>query len=473
MEGAVLYFQKDVYTTVRMKGYRRDLDARSNFSESQQNRERIRRWSKLVELGDTAAETIFRAATVRELADYAKVDIAGLQPDQVVAEYDRIERSILAAHGSLSDFSDKLLVGDLKQGVSTTNEIARIADPGVLFSSMLRAQSPRTRFEARRALWMGAFFWKFEREIGKTEDLQSALRGLEFFLDSRLHSTVAPATVKMYHGIHVDERGVPHVPHVRLPRVDGSPEERVNGENEVTIAVRTLRHPKDPHRTITVAIDARPKSRLSAILKTMRKGEAFQDLRDILGVTITVFQDQGDELQAIVDVLDETFIANPDDRDVHPLRQHPDFFARETNANRDAAFAPEKFTTTWELTRALEERARVYELMKKVYPNERALRLFDQAVELLGRRKIPLEVQVMTMEDMVKAKLAAAGVNHEVYETKRVMSDMSDYDLSTLEILFPKEIYTTDWKNPAIQAAIKEKKLATMGLTRKMLDMLV
>lgn len=455
-----------------MKGYRRDLDARSSVSESRQNRERIRRWSRLVELGDTTEESVFRIATVRELAEYAKVDISTLSPDELVLEYDRIERSILAAHGSLSDFSDKLLVGDLKQGMSTTNEVARIADPGVLFSSMLRAHSPRTRFEARRALWMGAFFWKFEREIGKTEDLQSVLRGLEFFLDSRLDVSVAPTTVKMYHGIHVDEHGVPHVPHVRLPHADGSPEERVAGENEVSIAVRTLRHPKDPNRTITVAIDARPKSRLSAILKTMRKGETFQDLRDILGLTITVFQDRGDELQSIVEVLDATFVSDPHDRDVHPLRREGGVVAQQTNEHRDAVFAPEKLITSWELARSLEERARVYELMRKVYPNPRALRLFEEAIVRLGRKSIPLEIQVMTMEDMVKAKLAAAGVNHEVYEAKRVMSDMQDYDVSTLEILFPKEIYNTDWKNPAIQSALKEKKLATMGLTHKMLDQL-
>lgn len=456
-----------------MKEYRRDLDARSNVSDVQKNRERIRRWRALIELGDTADESVFREATVRELAEYAQVDVKGFTPDQMGAEYDRIERSILAAHGSLSDFSDKLLVGDLKQGVSTTNEIARIADPGVLFSAMLRAQSPRTRFEAKRALWMGAFFWKFEREIGKTEDLQSILRGLEFFLDARFGSEMAPQTVKMYHGIDVDEAGVARVSHVRIPHIDGSSAERVNGENEVALAVRTIRHPKDPSRTITVAIDARPKSRLSAILKSLRKGTPFQELRDVLGLSVTVFQEHGDELQAVVEVLDEVFVANSDDRDVHPLREPVDFFGTlETNRDRDRNFQPEKLTTTWSLGRVLEDSERISALIHKVYPNSRAIRLLNESIRRLGDRKMTLEIQAMIMEDMVKAKLSAAGVNHGVYEARRALSDMEDYDISTLELLFPKDVYGIDWKSPAIQAALKEKKLATTGLTRKMLDKL-
>lgn len=457
-----------------MEAYRQDLNRRNREVVSR-HVERIRRFRDILAFGEQnpEREAQFHAQLVGECADYVGFRFSPEDRENLPAmerEYHRIEASISRAQSSLAQFAHDISLVDLAQGISPVNEIARVNDPALLLSAMLGAKSGRVSFEARRALWMGSMFWRFEHEIGRTDELQDALRGLEFFLDAHFEMDSAPQPVHIFHHMSVDEEGVPHVGDFRVPVIDGSHPERINGENMVYLSMRSMPHPTRPGERIFFTIDGRPKSRLSAIMKTIRKAEGFHNLKDILGVTITVHQRFGDELQCVVDKLDELFEADTDDRLVHPLRGQGSMGT--TNVDSDAFFQPEKFTTTWSMDRTREVEEQFASSLRKVFPSPLAYNRFDTVRRKMSGRQFPLEVQVMTLQDMALSKLVDADVNHAIYEARRVTRPMTGdvNGTSTVELLFPQEFYGVDWRAENIQKAIRAKRLAGLGLTRRVMD---
>ncbi|MCW1930360.1 MAG: hypothetical protein KIH62_003520 [Candidatus Kerfeldbacteria bacterium] len=446
----------------------------SDVGVLRRNVERFRRFQGILSYAESAPPVQFRAAIVREFARYVDVQLSNdenVDNERLAGEYGRIERAIASAHSSLAGFVKDIALADLAQGIEPINEIARVNDPAILLSAMLGSREGNVGFEARRALWLGGFFWKFEREIGCVEDLQDALRSLEFYLDARLGITSTPRNVTMFHEMHVDESGKPIVSGVRIPTFDGSSDNRINGENMVYISMRAMPHPKDPSRQIYFTLRARPKSRFSALMKSIRKNQPLGNLNDILGITFSVYQRHGDELQAVVEAVDGLFEFDVPSREVHPLRgTHTQ---RVSNANRDELFQAEKAITKWSMDDIASYDELLATALHRIFPNPFVLRNMQEARARLAGRRFSLEVQAMTMEDMVLGKFADADVNHAIYETRRASRPVDGdhmHEKTSLELLFPEDHYGIPWGAPHIQQAIRAKQLATLGLTRKILD---
>lgn len=429
-------------------------------------------WKELLRIADDQPEDVFRQECIRRMARYLDIqDPVGETGDRAQLEYERLKHAVDAAQRSFDSFVQDMTLVDNAQRTSTTNEIARVTDPGVLLNAAFRARSTRVRFEARRALWLGGMFWKYEHEVGATEDLKMALRQLELFLNAQLHISEVGRSVDVFHHVDVGSDGKVAVNNLRVPAIDGSAPERINGENKVYLAMRSMPHPTRPREHIFFTLEARPKSRFSGVAKCMRKGDHFNALRDVLGVTFTVYQKHGDELEALVDKLDELFEADPNDREVHPTRGGRKDFA---NAASSALFSPEKMITTWDVARVDWDDEAMRVVTRRVFDGSRVQGRLREGQRRLAGRKIPTEIQVLTLQDMAIAKIAPTDAHHNVYEGKRVQRPMEgdEEGASLLERFLPREIYGISWQDPVIVQALKDKRLASVGLTKRILDAL-
>lgn len=459
-----------------MKETRSGLDIKPR-RRTQDEKTAFQRWNALYARIDSLSEQDFRTQCIQEMAQYAGIELRS--DEDMEMAYERLKQGIIAAHSSFAGFTEHILVKDLEQGLSPTNDISHITDPGLLFEAMMNPQTTtRVRFETRRALWLGIYFWKFEREIGTQEELQRSLRGLDLYLSAILKSTPSARTVDMFHDMHIAEDGSPRVDAVRIPYIDKTEDTYVNGENKVSIALREMPHPSREGEKIFFTISARPKSRLSAIMKCIRKGEGFDKLLDILGLTITVVQKHGDELQSVVEFLDKHFQCDSKDRDVHPLRAgqqgNDTMQKKQKNVYSSAAFQVEKMITRWDMARLHSYLENIHEVLSHYFSTQRAKNKFKDSIHALNGKTFPLEIQVMTMEDMIKVKLSEAQVNHGAYEVTRTAAPIKDFfqNISTLQLFFPKEVFGVDWDDPEVRAALVRKQLATMGLRQKVLDIL-
>ncbi|MEK7122340.1 MAG: hypothetical protein AAB855_00630, partial [Patescibacteria group bacterium] len=96
-----------------------------------------------------------RRALVTTLREYCGLEAGAIDAER---EYAHLEASISSANEVLNAYLRDVLVADLLQRVSITNEVESVTDPLTLVDVLLSSRDPRTRFEARSALHFGALF---------------------------------------------------------------------------------------------------------------------------------------------------------------------------------------------------------------------------------------------------------------------------------------------------------------------------
>lgn len=394
--------------------------------------------------------------------------LTALEDDGIDREYEHFRACISAGQHELENHLRAILVEDIAQRVEVANEIRGVSDPLELIDMMLTTKRERLAFEARRALHIGSQFYEFERKLGTERDLYAILHAFEIALADTLEMQADEIDAVIFHDVATNKAGQMMPLHIRAPRFDGSKDQREKGENRVQVTFRQFG--KTPARY--ALMQERIKSRFSALLKALRKGETMSSLKDPIG--IAMFMQSGIEsLQWMVQQLESRFELDTSRRDIHPLRQasggqEGDRLAG--NRSRSQHFGVEKMVLRFRPASLLDRSDAVNAVLQRFYSNERNRRAFW---ERIGRHQgiIPIEIQIGTVEDWLRQHLTGGAEMHQLYKARQAGEPLQGDDTRVaLELVAPKRLFGIDWRTSEIEEVLMAKQRAGIGLHHGILE---
>lgn len=223
-------------------------------------------------------------------------DYCGLENDKlgdVEKEYAHLTESISHAEKALGAYFRDVLVDDLLQRVSPTNEVLSVNDPVTLGDILLTSRNSRIRFEARNALHFGILFWEYDKLFGGEAERNQRINEITLFLNSFLFSSGRMLDASAHHHVSTNEAGALTATDIRIPQLDGSPRKRKDADENIAMLsmreISPLQEGRGRERWHAL-FAARPKDPLSAALKSIRKNEPLRALKDVYGVTLSLYQ---------------------------------------------------------------------------------------------------------------------------------------------------------------------------------------
>lgn len=398
-------------------------------------------------------------------------------------EYRRLTSCMQNASEALQEFRSSMLVGDMRQRLSFTNELSSSLDPIGLIDLVLHQQGKdreQLRLEARQVLFFGALFRQYEELFGTPEFLDQQLNAFGFLLDGMMF-TGESKNLDLYHGVQRSANG-PYTPtDVRIPELDAlvgkpTPQDRLAGENKVLISMREIRgHNWSPDQPSLYAIaEKRTKSPLTACIKAILKQCRLADIHDIMGMSLAVYHQQGgNELHQLVDLINQNLpISTTGKRVMHPLRGGDGRDPENIHSSKD--FHVEKCLVDWNQNLLLEPRfqeyvkAAVNAFYRLQYNRDAFWKRFEQS----SGRSLPIELQIKTAGDWVRNNLSGVDTNHELYRIGQLLHEMKgDPERANFfEFMLPRRIYGVDFTDPVIDQALREMRTAAVGLHHKALE---
>ncbi|MDP3970749.1 MAG: hypothetical protein Q8P90_03540 [bacterium] len=413
-----------------------------------------------------ASEDDLKGMIIENLRNYCGLPSCEEDGSDPKKDYETYEACIAASTKELASYAEAMLVGDIAQRTGLTNELTGVMDPAELTDILVTTDDQRVRFEARRALHLGALFFEFEKRYGTEREILKTLQAIEIYLDAMILTPGKEIDAILYHKIKDEPSGRIIPSSIRIPAFGGGQNRRKPGENKVMLTFREALSDDSAKRPIHVVEKERVKSRFSALLKAIRSKRPIGSLKDVIALACYV-DNAETELEDFVALLDTHFTSDPQDRDKHRL-----FGGEEEHENGHSAkeFSMEKLIVEWDTQMLLDNRIAVDMALSHFFGTKRNQDAFWQRAEEMAGKKIPIELQVGTLRDLVDNSLSGGDANHAIYKARQAGDVFEGDARNVLEMLFPQDLYGINFRSQVIYEALKQKQLAGLGLNKDILE---
>lgn len=402
---------------------------------------------------------------VEHLWQYAELSGGETEKLDPEKEYARYATCIAGALKSLDTYAHTMLVEDILQRLTVKNEWVGVSDPMRLLDGMVTTRDPRTRFELRRALHLGAMFYEFEKIFGTEQELYERLHEFEMFLDAMVFKSSKSTDATLIHTLRDDTSGEIAPTGIRIPLFDHSDPAAHLGENQVFLSFRQCRDNPD----LRVVVKERLKSRWSAVIKCIREGRSLRSLTDVEGITFFIDDTSHGQLDNFIELFEGQVPAiNPKDRIYHRLRGGVG--RDENNPSSSDRYSMETVNVNWTPGTLLKYEEDIQQTLQQLYQSPRLQQAFWRGVHSHGDMFINIESKFGTLRDMVDYTLTGGDENHEVYKADQAGRSIKGDERNVLRMLFPKAFVGIDLTAPHIQRILREKQLASIGLHPKVMQ---
>ncbi len=396
-----------------------------------------------------------------------------LPPDQrsmdVEREYERYERCIARAQRSYKAFTHDILVSDIEQRVRMHQFVDGVTDPSELIDIALSHQKSgdTVRFEARRALHLGALFFEHETFFGTQLELENILNEINLFFHAFLSIDPRKVNTRMYHKSKTleDQTEWFQATDIRVPLFEkekGRPEnKREKDENALYVSFNAMNlgAPQGDSPLAHAIVESRVKDPWSAALKAIRKDISIQSLRDCLGYTVYLYPHRGDVLNMVVDALQEALVLDRTDRQIHHTRRGPGApweSGIEENEFSSSRFHMEKMIALWRPQLLLLHRDAIDGILPFTSSSRREN--FWGSLASRAPRTISMEVQLGLIEDFINNRHVPSEENHAIYKAAQLTGGRrrgrAPQERNVLEILCPSQLYGINFNDPSILSAL-------------------